>query len=154
LSGTVSPAGIPPLTKEGNEVDAILAIGDNALRLRANGLFPVKLDLSEIWLDKTGLPFVFAIWAGREEFYRHSPEIVSEIHHELSRCVEEGKKDLRSICQVVAPRIPMEVNDCFDYLCGMEYDLGEQKIKGLEVFFKYLIKRGEVTEKALPVKFV
>jgi len=153
-SGTVSPEGIPPLTESGHQVDAVLAIGDNALRLRERGLFPIKLDLSEIWLQKTGLPFVFAVWAVREEFCRDYPHIVAEIQEELIRCVEEGKRDLRSICQVVAPRIPMEANDCFDYLSGMEYDLSSEKLKAIEVFFEYLIKRGEVPSESLPVKFV
>jgi hypothetical protein len=36
----------------------------------------------------------------------------------------------------------------------MEYDLDAGKLKALEVFFDYLIKRGEAPANALPVKFV
>ena len=45
--------------------DAALVIGDAALFLdhRAAGL--QKIDLGEAWTDMTGLPFVWAFWAGR-----------------------------------------------------------------------------------------
>ena len=154
LSGTVTPEGTLPQNTEGQDIQAVLAIGDNALRMRESDLFPVKLDLSEVWQQKTGLPFVFAVWAVREEFCQKDPDSISQIQRQLLQCVEEGKKDLQSICQVVAPRIPMKVEDCFDYLCGMEYDLDASKLKALEVFFDYLIKRGEAPADALPVKFV
>lgn len=133
-------------------VSAVLAIGDEALRLKQSGRFPLCLDLSELWQQHTGLPFVFALWAVRKEFCSHSPECVRQIHGELLACVEEGKKELRPICSIVAPRIPMEVEACYQYLCGMEYDLGPQKVKALELFFDFLIKRGEAPETALPVK--
>lgn len=153
LSGTITSDGKLPQDAEGKDIQAVLAIGDNALRLRESDLFPVKLDLSEVWQKMTGLPFVFAVWAVREEFCRKDPENIAQIQHELLRCIEEGKRDLQAICNIVAPRIPMATNDCFDYLCGMEYDLDADKLKALEVFFDYLIERGEVSAKALPVKF-
>lgn len=154
LSGTITTNGTLPQSAEGKDIQAVLAIGDNALRLRESGLFPVKLDLSEVWQKKTGLPFVFAVWAVREEFCQKDPDSISQIQHQLLQCIEEGKRDLLAICQIVAPRIPMKEKDCFDYLCGMEYDLDANKLKALEVFFDYLIKRGEVPADALPVKFV
>ena len=90
----------------------------------------------------------------REEFCLNHPEVVAEIQQALLHCVEEGKRDLLAVCQAVAPRITMDVNDCFDYLCGMEYDLSNQKLSALEVFFDYLIQRGEAPAEALPIKFV
>ena len=154
LSGTVTSDGSLPANLEAENIQAVLAIGDNALRLRESGLFPVKLDLSEVWQQKTGLPFVFAVWAVREEFCQKDPDTIQQIQDELLRCVQQGRDDLQSICRVVAPRIPMKVTDCFDYLCGMEYDLDADKLKALDVFFEYLIKRGEAPPEALPVKFV
>ncbi len=138
--------------KLSNEISATLAIGDEALRLKQEGRFPVCLDLSELWQQHTDLPFVFALWAVRKEFCRNSPECVRQIHEELLSCVKQGKKELRPICSIVAPRIPMGVEACYQYLSGMEYDLGPQKVKALELFFDFLIKRGEAPTAALPVK--
>lgn len=152
--------GVQPLYEQGaidpgamdEDFAAVLAIGDDALRLREQGAFPVQLDLSEVWQQQTGLPFVFAVWAVREDFCRRDPVTVVEIHQELQRCLQEGQDDLFQICELVAPRIPMEVAACHAYLQKMEYDLGPQKVKGLERFFEFLISRGEAVPGSLPLK--
>jgi len=133
--------------------DAVLAIGDQALRLRAEGGFPVVIDLGEAWAERTGLPFVFAVWAVREDFFQRAPESVAAIRAELLRCVRQGREDLASISREVAARIPMEPSACRAYLAGIEYDLGAEKMKGLERFYEILIQRGEADPAALPLKF-
>lgn len=152
--------GVKPVYEQGainlaeisDDFSAVLAIGDDALRLREQGRYPVQMDLSEVWYEHTGLPFVFAVWAVREEFCRQDPLTVVEIHHELQRCISEGKDNLMQICELVAPRIPMEVSACHAYLQGMEYDLGPQKVEALEKFFEFLVKRGEAAASSLPLK--
>ena len=47
--------------------EAVLVIGDAALLLRAQGRYPVRVDLGEAWKEWTGLPFVFAVWAARRD---------------------------------------------------------------------------------------
>ncbi|MDT8335944.1 MAG: menaquinone biosynthesis protein [Desulfurivibrionaceae bacterium] len=131
---------------------AVLAIGDDALRLNGTDEFPHKLDLGLIWQEQTGLPFVFAVWAVREDFCRTSPETVAAIHLELLRCIIEGRRDLRTISSLVAPRIPMPAENCFRYLEGIEYDLGAAKKAGLKLFCEYLLKRGEASGGALPLR--
>ena len=135
-----------------DQVSAVLAIGDDALRLTRAGCYSVRLDLSEVWQQHTGLPFVFAVWAVRREFLHKDPDSVTEIHRELLRCIDEGRKNLLPICEIVAPRIPMPTRACYDYLCAMEYDLGPQKKKALEEFFLFLIQRGEAPTEALPLE--
>lgn len=48
--------------------DAALIIGDPALRLDPETLPYQTLDLGAEWVAWTGLPMVFAVWAGRSEF--------------------------------------------------------------------------------------
>lgn len=132
---------------------AVLAIGDEALRLARNrGGYPHVLDLSQVWQERTGLPFVFAVWAVREEFCQRDPDTVCAVHHELLRCIGRGKEELRAISARVAGRIPMDPEQCYHYLRGVEYDLGAEKQEALRRFFGYLIKRGEVPAMALPLK--
>ncbi|HIJ90012.1 MAG TPA: menaquinone biosynthesis protein [Deltaproteobacteria bacterium] len=131
---------------------AVLAIGDEALRLAAGDSYPHRLDLGEVWQARTGLPFVFAVWAVREDFCRTAPDTVLAIHQELHRCLREGKKRLREISATVAGRVPMNEDACYRYLKGIEYDLGSEKQEALRRFFEYLVFRGEVPATALPLK--
>jgi chorismate dehydratase len=134
------------------EIAAVLAIGDEALLLAQNKIYPHKIDLGKIWHQKTSLPFVFAVWAMREEFCRSNPGIVREIQKELLRCRQEGRKDLQNISKRVGPRVSMDADTCYAYLSGIEHDLGPEKKKGLVHFIEYLIKRGEGSPQALPLK--
>jgi chorismate dehydratase len=45
--------------------DAALLIGDPALFLDARAKGLTKVDLGQVWTSFTGLPFVWAVWAGR-----------------------------------------------------------------------------------------
>jgi len=136
----------------GPEERALLAIGDRALRLKNSGRYPTVMDLGEQWHHHTSLPFVFALWAVRREFWETQSQEVEKIHRELKRCVRQGRQELPRICQLAAPRIPMSVDSCFDYLQGIEYDLGPEKSAALELFFRYLIDRGEAKRGALPLR--
>lgn len=133
-------------------IDAVLSIGDEALLLASEGRYPHQLDLGEAWQRETGLPFVFAVWAVREKFCRSEPDQVVAIHHELLRCLDEGRQNLMEISRMVAPRIPMAVDACHAYLSGMEYDLDDRKQEGLTLFYRYLIERGEASPAAVPLK--
>jgi len=137
--------------REATQAGGILAIGDEALRLSASEEFPYKLDLAEVWCQYTNLPFVFAVCAAREEFCQKSPEIVAAIHREFLVCRGEGRVHLESICESVAPRIPMHPDECYVYLRAIEYDLGKSKQVALEKFFTYLIDRKEASPLSVPL---
>jgi chorismate dehydratase len=139
-------------TTNNENFKAVLAIGDDALRLAEKSTYLYEYDLADIWKHQTGLPFVFALCAVREEFCVEYPEMMTEIHRELLRCRDEGKRDLEAICEMSAPRIPMSKKKCHQYLSAIEYDLGGQKRKALETFFDFLIKRGDIDKSALPLK--
>ncbi len=132
----------------------VLAIGDEALRLVANPEFPFKLDLADCWCRKTALPFVFAVCAVREDYLAKHPETVYSIHDTFLECRSRGNDHLESICQLVAPRIPMHPDECYTYLRAIEYDLGAQKKLALERFFGFLIKREEGAAESVPIKYV
>ncbi len=134
------------------EIVAVLAIGDDALRLRAEGRYPLQFDLGEMWHQHTGLPFVFAVYAVREELIARNPDTVREIHRTLQQCLADGLADLERIAAAVAPRIPMTQQACLAYLQAMEYDLNAAKQEALKRFFTLLIHRGEAREAALPLK--
>ncbi|MDP2105990.1 MAG: menaquinone biosynthesis protein [Desulfobulbaceae bacterium] len=150
--------GVCPIYYQGesdlalDDFQAVLAIGDQALRLKYDGGFPYVLDLGDVWRRKTKLPFVFAVWAISEKFVARRTPCLLAIHQELKRCVYEGRRRLDEISKRVAPRIPMASQDCLRYLQGIELDLCPDKLDGLKVFYENLIRRGEALPQALPIK--
>ncbi|MCI5221256.1 MAG: ABC transporter substrate-binding protein [Candidatus Electrothrix sp. AR4] len=138
----------------GNEPAAVLAIGDEALRLAVekSNRYPVQLDLAEFWNQKTGLPFVFAVCAVRRDFLATAEAEARELRRTLLECRRQGLKRLPEICERAARRIPMDCDACHRYLQAMEYDLGPAKQQALHAFFTRLIRHGEADSRALPLK--
>jgi chorismate dehydratase len=137
-----------------DDYKAVLAIGDDALRLVDSSTYLYQFDLGDIWKRHTGLPFVFAVCAVRSDFAAAYPDQLSLIHSELLRCRDEGKADLAAVCRISALRIPMSEKKCYQYLTAIEYDLGAKKRTALERFFTALIRRGEASPQALPLKIL
>lgn len=132
--------------------DGVLAIGDDALRLKIEGSYQYCLDLGELWRRYTSLPFVFAVCAVRSEFALAHPELVDAVHRELIICRDKGLDSLNEICKLAAPRIPMEVDVCYNYLSGIEFNLGPLKQKALQQFYTYLFEFNEARKQCLPLK--
>ena len=139
--------------EKGKKPQAKVAIGDEALRLYGAQSFPTVLDLGQAWLDLTGMPFVFAVWAVRRETWEQRKEDILVVQQELFSCVEEGHRNLAAIAARAAVRIPMAPASCERYLTGIEYDLTAAKKEGLHHFYKLLIERREVPPGALPVRY-
>lgn len=134
------------------DISAILAIGDEALRLKIEDIHPYRLDLADIWNQTTGLPFVFAVFAVREEFVQSQPETLVRVWQTLIDCRDEGRKRLAEISRLVAPRIPMDNDSCYTYLQNIQHNLAPSHQEALNRFFTYLIERGEANRRALPLK--
>ncbi|MGQ9746093.1 MAG: menaquinone biosynthetic enzyme MqnA/MqnD family protein [Dissulfurimicrobium sp.] len=130
------------LNKLGSKALAYLAIGDEALRLRETTNLN-QIDLAEIWLKHTGLPFVFAVWAIKKERIKDVSDALARLNERLNNCRLQGQREIERISSLVAPRIPMDKAKCLDYLKGIELDLSEEKQRGLLYFFDLLKRRGE-----------
>lgn len=95
---------------------AALVIGDVARDVPAR--LGVRLDLALLWKSWTGLPFVFAVWAGRPSL---SPEVVRHL-------AEAGRKGVRRIPEKYAGRD-------LDYLTNnLRYPLDDAALCGLRRF--------------------
>jgi chorismate dehydratase len=115
--------------------DAALIIGDNALFMPPNAehRLPVEvIDLGQAWTELTGLPFVYAFWAGR------------------AGALEAG--DVRALQQARDAGVAASGEVAREYLrdapslqaLGMrylrdniKYRLGDEERAGLELFFRY-----------------
>lgn len=144
--------GVSPLYETGNlsstdvqarDVAGFLAIGDEALRFRIGSRDPYIIDLGETWKKFTGLPFVYAVWAVRRDFYKQFPEKSWEAYRLLKKSRNKGLKTLESIGSRFASHIPMSEEACLAYLRTLCFDLDPDALEGLGLFFRYLVSRGE-----------
>jgi chorismate dehydratase len=107
--------------------DAALIIGDPALEL--DGGVP-RLDLGEEWTRLTGLPFVYAFWAG-------PPGVVTpEGVRRLQSALATGRGALDEIAADHGGGVASRVATCASYLRrNVVYDLGEEELRGLREFY-------------------
>jgi predicted solute-binding protein len=119
--------------------DAALLIGDAALLLdhRAHGV--EKLDLGALWTDMTGLPFVWAFWAGR-------PDAATAATVELlQQSAAEGLAHLDEIGAAYCAGDPGWIPVAQQYLReNLTYDLSERSMEGLQTYYREAAELGLV----------
>ncbi|MGH7726509.1 MAG: menaquinone biosynthesis protein [Candidatus Eiseniibacteriota bacterium] len=115
------------------EGDAWLLIGDAALRARADHAAPHVLDLGQAWLEWTGLPFVYAVWAVRSSLPGSEKERLAAF---LETSLAEGESDLDAIAARYASARPGLGSAAWlaDYLRAFRYRLSEDEERGLARF--------------------
>jgi chorismate dehydratase len=134
----------PKLTPSEPDVRAMLAraeaaliIGDAALTIDAEALGLLKIDLGSAWKAMTGLPFVYAMWSGRDEAC--GPEHVAELNAARVR----GEASLGHIAAVDARGNRALEQQLFRYLSdNLRYGLGEAEIAGLRRFHELAAEQG------------
>ncbi|OPX20323.1 MAG: hypothetical protein BZ151_04480 [Desulfobacca sp. 4484_104] len=124
----------------------LLAIGDEALRLRATGVYPYYLDLGRAWYKLTGLPFVFGVWAVRQSCWMQHHAQVRYLHQTMLLAKNWGLKSLTEISQRAADLVGLDYQKLFDYFHLLNYDLRGPQQQGLHAFYHYLYKAGELAE--------
>ncbi|MDE0426440.1 MAG: menaquinone biosynthesis protein [Candidatus Poribacteria bacterium] len=139
----ISPAFIPcaptvtPRAALENRQDppfeAVLLIGDAALRHL--GSTEYSIDLGEVWYKFTGLPFVYACWVARQEVD------LGDLPQVLLESKERGTAQIPEIARIEAKKLGLPETLCLAYLQdSIKYDLNEDAIAGMELFYKYAVK--------------
>jgi chorismate dehydratase len=126
--------------------DAVLVIGDAALLLRAQGRYPVRVDLGAAWKEWTGLPFVFAVWAARREAGGAG---VQAVHRGLLESRAWGLAHLDELAREAHRRTGVAERACREYLGDLDYALSYRHLAGLTDFFRRLAQEGLVPDGSL-----
>ncbi len=155
----VSPEAVPmapDLDAMLARADAALIIGDIALFLNPQPDSAVrntqsesavrnpqsaitKIDLGQLWTESTGLPFVYAAWAGWPDAM--SPEDVRL----LQRARDEGVADADGVARAYYPDDPARQAVARQYLRdNIRYVLGADELEGLRTFYRYAAEAGLV----------
>ena len=126
---------------------AVLAIGDDALRLQKNPAVTLTLDLGAAWHEWTGHPFVFAVWALRHGSLSKRDGQLHQAHATLLEARDYGLNHLEDIATAVGQCSWFSRQECVQYLKTIEYDLDSDKQAGLRLFFDMLHETGELSRR-------
>jgi chorismate dehydratase len=122
------------------EHDAALIIGDPALYLDPGAKSVEKIDLGEEWTDMTGLPFVWAFWAGRPGVV--SPAAVAALRESRDAGVAASDEIAAAYCgsdRAELGRAYLRDN--------IQYDLGERQVEAIRAYYA-LAARHQLIEAA------
>ena len=122
---------VPVLNEMLSGADAALVIGDPALRLRPEELPYECLDLGAEWLALTGLPMVFAAWAGKPGIPLNALERITISSYlfgkERMDDIVEREHTSRGVTAELAERYLRHY---------IRFELGAAELKGLEAFLE------------------
>jgi chorismate dehydratase len=119
------PPSVPRMLEA---ADAALVIGDPALYFE--GDLP-RLDLGEEWLRRTGLPFVYAFWAGRPG------AATADDVARLQRALEDGLASVDQIASRYDGQGTGHALENASYLrSNIVYALGDDEKRGLAEFYR------------------
>jgi chorismate dehydratase len=124
------PARFTSIDRAAN--DALLLIGDDALRARA-GIpeFPHMADLGAVWTEWTGLPFVFARWVARRDLRGADRDRLCAL---LEQAMEKNWKQLDRIAVPRAAELGMSVAEVREYLEGFRFVATDAEHKAMARF--------------------
>jgi chorismate dehydratase len=132
------------LLRRGERPAAILCIGDEALNLRRHPDYPCRMDLGEAWRSWTGLPFIFGLWIASEKAVAERGEAVRAGARLLIAAKKWGQARLDVISRVAAPESILSEPEMRDYFAGLVYDLGEEELAGMRLFYDKLAGAGVI----------
>jgi chorismate dehydratase len=147
IAPALEPLG-PDLAAMLGRCDAALIIGDNALLARGdNAPLPVRIDLGEEWTAMTGLPFVWAFWAGPAGALSHDDVAALQEARDL------GVQRPVEIAEAYFPGRPDLQGVAASYLRdNIKYHLADDGKAALELFYRYAVEAG-VMAAAAPLSF-
>jgi len=121
----------PHLPSMLEEADAALIIGDAALVLDPAELPFHVLDLGAEWVQMTGLPMVFAVWAARGEFPAQDPAPFLE-------SMRFGRAHVDDIARSEHAKVGISEELARSYLRdNIVFELGDREYAGLQKFLQY-----------------
>lgn len=112
--------------------DAALIIGDPALHIDPTRLPYHVYDLGKEWVEMTGLPFVFAVWAGRRSVI--SPDVVEAFQ---ASC-RYGRARIEEIVAAESGRREIAPDLVRQYLTRhIVHELEARDFEGMDLFLSY-----------------
>ncbi len=121
--------------------DATLLIGDAALRSAFEDPTP-HYDLGRLWLERTGLPMVFAVWAARDP----GPAGLSELEDALVASLRLARAEPERLAYESSERYGYPPGFLARYFEKLRYRFGPRERAGLYTFLELAHDVGELDE--------
>jgi chorismate dehydratase len=125
----------------GEEADAKLLIGDAALKSAFEDPTPHH-DLGRLWLERTGLPMVFAVWACPEPV----PPGLPELEAALVESVRTARAEPEQLAYESSERYGYPAGFLARYFEKLRYRFGPRERAGLLTFLELARDAGELDE--------
>ena len=126
---------------EGEEADAKLLIGDAALKSAFEDPTP-HYDLGRLWLERTGLPMVFAVWACPDP----PPAGLGELEQALVESVRTARAEPEQLAYEASDRYGYPPGFLARYFEKLRYRFGPRERAGLLTFLELARDVGELDE--------
>jgi len=121
------------------DADAKLLIGDAALKSAFEDPTP-HYDLGKLWLERTGLPMVFAVWAAPEPVVPGLPEL----EHALVSSVRLARAEPERLAHEASARYGYPAGYLARYFEKLRYSFGPRERAGLYTFLEMARDVGEL----------
>ena len=125
----------------GADADAKLLIGDAALKSAFEDPTP-HYELDRLWLERTGLPMVFAVWACREPL---GPGLL-ELEEALVASVRLARAEPEQLAFEASERYGYPAGFLARYFEKLRYRFGPRERAGLMTFLELARDAGELDE--------
>jgi chorismate dehydratase len=132
----------------GEEADATLLIGDAALRSAFEDPTP-HYDLGKLWLERTGLPMVFAVWACPEPL----ADGLAELEDALVSSVRLARAEPEQLAHEASQRYGYPAGFLARYFEKLRYRFGPRERAGLYTFLE-LARDAGLLETVPELRFV
>src|SRR5438105_7729105 len=123
----------------GEEADAKLLIGDAALKSAFEDPTP-HYDLGRLWLERTGLPMVFAVWAAPDPV----PPGMSTLESALVDSVRRARAEPEKLAYEASERYGYPAGFLARYFEKLRYRVGPRERAGLYTFLELARDPGEL----------
>jgi chorismate dehydratase len=122
--------------------DAMLFIGDHALRTQSTGDYRYLYDLGQLWYAFTGLPFVFALW--QVNYKKAVDTDLGVLYHILQQSKQYGLAHIPDLAKRYAGYFGLPAQLLADYWRAFSYHFGKDEQKGLMAFYGYAAELGVI----------
>jgi chorismate dehydratase len=123
----------------GEDANAKLLIGDAALKSAFEDPTP-HYDLGRLWLERTGLPMVFAVWAAREDANGE----LGDLEDALVASVRRARDEPEQLAHESSARYGYPAGFLARYFEKLRYSFGPRERAGLLTFLELARDVGEL----------
>ena len=141
LTKVLFPEAVHVPLDDAADADAKLLIGDAALRSAFEDPTPHH-DLGRLWLEHTGLPMVFAVWAAPEPIHPG----LSALEDALLASLEAAREEPEELAHEAAARYGYPAGFLARYFEKLGYRFGPRERAGLYTFLELARDVGELDE--------